>query len=254
MAGSVIRTRRAREAMGLVRQVHEIGVPSEPARKHLVGGLLRLVGAGVGVAVRDEAYAPGRRGGLRAFTLAGFDDTTRYAFDRSMVEGCSSIPYERAVMDAIVGAPTGHIVTGTNEGVVPRALWDRSPWVNEGLRAVRLDHYLGSALVLGTELVENLAFCRAVGDRAFSTEDREVVRLVHLGVGHLFEQPSPRESLSRREKEALDCLLSGAADKEIAAQLGISLHTAREYVKAVYKAYGVSGRTELIARFARRQW
>jgi DNA-binding CsgD family transcriptional regulator len=219
--------------MGLVGQVYEIGVPSEPARQHLLAGLARLVGAGVGVAVRDVAYAPGRMGGLRGFTLAGFDDSTRYAFERSVSEGCSSIPYERAVMDAVVGAPTGHIVTGTNEGLVPRALWDRSPWVNEGLRAVRLEHYLGSARVLGSEFVENMAFCRAVGDRAFTSEDREIVRLVHLGVGTLFEKPSPRDSLSRREKEALDCLLSGNSDKEIAAKLGISLHTAREYVKAV---------------------
>jgi DNA-binding CsgD family transcriptional regulator len=254
MSRSVIPTRRAREAIGLVRQVHEIGVPSKPAREHLVEGLMRLVGGAVGAAVRDTAYAPGRRGGLKAFTLAGFDDGTMYAFDRSVVEGCWSIPYERAVMDATVGAPTGHIHTGTNVGVVPRALWEGSPWVNEALRGVGLDHYLGSAMVLGSEFVENLAFCRAVGDHSFTEEDQEVVRLVHLGVGHLFEPPSPRESLSRREKEALDCLLSGAADKQIAAKLGISLHTTREYVKAVYKAYDVSGRAELIAQFARRRW
>jgi len=51
-----------------------------------------------------------------------------------------------------------------------------------------------------------------------------------------------------RMRDTLDVLLLGATDKEIAAELGISPHTVRQYVKAILRAYGVSGRGQLIAR------
>lgn len=53
--------------------------------------------------------------------------------------------------------------------------------------------------------------------------------------------------LTVTERNALRCLLSGGADKDIAAELQIGLHGAREHVASLYRKFGVSSRTELMA-------
>ena len=52
--------------------------------------------------------------------------------------------------------------------------------------------------------------------------------------------------LSRREKQALELVLAGKSDKEIAAEMGITSPTASVYLHRVYKKTGVSGRFDLL--------
>lgn len=54
--------------------------------------------------------------------------------------------------------------------------------------------------------------------------------------------------LSPRLRETLDRLMSGACLKEIASDLGISIHTARQYVKTLYRRFEVTSRAELTAK------
>ena len=65
-------------------------------------------------------------------------------------------------------------------------------------------------------------------------------------------QPMPEHaafsSLSKREAEVLQLIAKGRPRKAIAKELGISLHTTNDHVKAVYKKIGVSSGTEA-ARF-----
>jgi DNA-binding CsgD family transcriptional regulator len=58
--------------------------------------------------------------------------------------------------------------------------------------------------------------------------------------------------LSRRERQTLELLLSGDAEKQIATQLSISRHTVHVYVKSLYKRFGVNSRSELLAKWVRR--
>jgi DNA-binding NarL/FixJ family response regulator len=60
-----------------------------------------------------------------------------------------------------------------------------------------------------------------------------------------------RPLLSPRQAQTLQLLLRGTADKGIAVNLGLSFHTARQYVRAVLKSHAVHSRAELLARFAR---
>lgn len=55
-------------------------------------------------------------------------------------------------------------------------------------------------------------------------------------------------ALSRRATQTLDELLGGASEKEIADRMGLSAHTVHQYVKTVYRAFGVRSRAELMAR------
>ncbi|MGO8970008.1 MAG: helix-turn-helix domain-containing protein [Myxococcaceae bacterium] len=55
-------------------------------------------------------------------------------------------------------------------------------------------------------------------------------------------------SLTARERQVLDCLLTGASEKEVAASLAISPLTVHAHVKSLYRGYGVSSRPQLMAK------
>lgn len=55
-------------------------------------------------------------------------------------------------------------------------------------------------------------------------------------------------SLTTREREVLAAIARGASTAEIAADLFLSSHTVRDYVKTVFGKLGVSSRGELVAR------
>jgi two-component system, NarL family, response regulator YdfI len=60
------------------------------------------------------------------------------------------------------------------------------------------------------------------------------------------------EPLTRREREVLQMLASGLANKEIAARLNISEHTVKFHVASLLGKLGASGRTEAVALGIRR--
>lgn len=54
------------------------------------------------------------------------------------------------------------------------------------------------------------------------------------------------DSLTERQREVLACLLKGHSNARIADELHISEATVKQHVHAVYAAFGVTGRVELI--------
>jgi DNA-binding CsgD family transcriptional regulator len=57
-------------------------------------------------------------------------------------------------------------------------------------------------------------------------------------------------TLSARQREVAELLLSGPRTDEIASQLHISQHTLHDHVKAIFAKLGVQGRAELTALVA----
>ena len=53
--------------------------------------------------------------------------------------------------------------------------------------------------------------------------------------------------LSPRLRETGAALMTGASEKQIASQLGLSPHTTHHYVKTLYRHFGVSSRAEFMA-------
>ena len=58
--------------------------------------------------------------------------------------------------------------------------------------------------------------------------------------------------LSPRERSVLDGLAEGLAYKQIADQLGVSIHTVRNYIRRIYEKLHVCSRTEAVAKFLRK--
>jgi DNA-binding CsgD family transcriptional regulator len=60
-------------------------------------------------------------------------------------------------------------------------------------------------------------------------------------------------NLSPRARETLACLLEGDGSKQIARRLKISPETVNQYIKAIYRHFGVNSRAELFALWIRRR-
>ncbi|MCY1059913.1 helix-turn-helix transcriptional regulator [Nannocystis sp. SCPEA4] len=58
-----------------------------------------------------------------------------------------------------------------------------------------------------------------------------------------------RRPLTPREAQVLELLLGGQNEKQLAAHLGLSIHTIHQYTKGVFCAFDVSSRAELKAKF-----
>lgn len=91
----------------------------------------------------------------------------------------------------------------------------------------------------------------------FSATERTIVDLVLLEMSWVFEDDllaaSRKEiSLSPRQRQTLDHLLSGDSEKQIAAKLQLSQNTVHHYVKALHRHFDVSSRSELLAKWVKR--
>ena len=63
--------------------------------------------------------------------------------------------------------------------------------------------------------------------------------------------PASTLELTPREGEVLSILAEGASNREIAARLGISLHTAKFHVRSIYGKLDATGRVDAVAHAAR---
>jgi DNA-binding NarL/FixJ family response regulator len=77
---------------------------------------------------------------------------------------------------------------------------------------------------------------------------RKVVHSFKAAPAHVDESAA----LSPRERSVLDGLAAGLVYKQIADQLGVSIHTVRNYIRRIYEKLHVCTRTEAVAKFLRK--
>lgn len=101
------------------------------------------------------------------------------------------------------------------------------------------------AVRTGAELPDRRLLCaELIGVHAFRAARRI------LGLPRTQDRPH----LSRREIECLRLVAAGKSDWEAATILGISVETARQYVKRARAAYDVATRTQLVVHGLRDEW
>lgn len=64
----------------------------------------------------------------------------------------------------------------------------------------------------------------------------------------------PREALTPREQDVLALLAEGAGNREIAERLGVSEHTVKFHLSAIFGKLGAATRTEAVRRALRWGW
>lgn len=106
---------------------------------------------------------------------------------------------------------------------------------------VRHDHFVAAARAALGE--ERFAAASAHG-QAMTTDQAATEAREELGAGN---RPTAARALSPREVEVVRLVARGAADKEIAAALGIGHRTVTTHLSHVYAKLGVENRAEAAA-------
>lgn len=98
------------------------------------------------------------------------------------------------------------------------------------------------------KLLEAIEEVREGGSPMSASIARKVVQSFKGAPAHVDESAA----LSPRERSVLDGLAEGLAYKQIADQLGVSIHTVRNYIRRIYEKLHVCTRTEAVAKFLRK--
>ena len=191
---------------------------------------------------------------------------------------------ERTGLEALLGS-RGHVAVGGGSATLPEArgrIEETAPGVvlalvergGEPPRLALTPDALASAPVLvlvGEALPRGWAVravrsgARAVLPRSASADaivaavEAAAAGLVVLPADTLAELPqgtaagtaAPPEPLTAREAQILALLAEGLVNKQIAARLGISRHTVKTHLAALFHKLGVSTRAEAVAAGAR---
>jgi DNA-binding NarL/FixJ family response regulator len=98
------------------------------------------------------------------------------------------------------------------------------------------------------KLLEAIEEVRHGGSPMSASIARKVVQSFKTAPAHVDESAA----LSPRERSVLDGLAEGLVYKQIADQLGVSIHTVRNYIRRIYEKLHVCTRTEAVAKFLRK--
>lgn len=146
----------------------------------------------------------------------------------------------------------GPCYTGRREDFIDEETWER---LGLEIRLAGLPHCMLCVYPLSPPSFSAIGFYRVTGKPPFSIRDRSIVEVVFGEVEWLHRHgvnvEAGRKSLrlSPRERQVLVYLLQGMSLKEIAVAGKLSKHTIGDYVKNVYKQFGVHSRGELQAIF-----
>jgi DNA-binding CsgD family transcriptional regulator len=135
--------------------------------------------------------------------------------------------------------------------------WYASAAFCDYLRPSGVDDGLMSVVVLPDGPAHGIALFRPPNERPFSARHRRLLHLFHTELArHLATDLAPPgcdpiTSLSPRLRDVLACLLDGDSERQVASRLGLTRDTVHQYVKEVYRSFGINSRGELMARFVR---
>jgi DNA-binding CsgD family transcriptional regulator len=107
----------------------------------------------------------------------------------------------------------------------------------------------GLEIATGRQRMMLAEFCRTLHD-----PQSKVARAEKITPAAPSPDPGgpPMPKMAPRLRQTLDLLLIGDGEKQIAAKLKLSPHTIHDYVKMVYRQFGVCSRAELLALWVRK--
>jgi DNA-binding CsgD family transcriptional regulator len=247
-AEQMVRWTQVRLLLRLMREADELLAAGSDPTLHVIGGLGGIVGADASATADATDFHPTGKVEVGTIISTGLrPDEIISVFSTYKLEGAAADPVV-PVMATRHGA--NPVITCTRWESVTKDQWDRS-MVAEGLRPFRESLY-------STRLTGDDNTCNGVmllrRNKPFDDEAKNLIRLFHLECYRRLDQRRSLvavcktiESLPMRQREALECLLKGDSEKRAAERMGVSPHTLHNYAKALYTAFGVSSRAELLA-------
>ena len=222
----------------LAHALHEVPPGPVARKRRLLEGFCRLFRADAGVCVLSEADAT---------PLPGASDGA----------SVSVVRYGMTEEDAHTVAAR-YRAAASASARRPR----RGRLLDTQLRASRKSadcHYLESVLDVPDMKVQACVTLmrRRRRSGAFTRRDGVLLRLLHAETAWVYRPDLPLllpdgTPLPPRQRQTLQLLLAGNSEKEIASQMCLSHNTVHHYVKALHRHFGVSSRSELLARWVRK--
>ncbi len=253
-----LRLSEVRAVFRLVGECRDLGVDQAAWRGHLAAELGSLVGGQVGMVFESATPTnPAIPGRVFAAFAAGWPSARAQAIWTSFITECD---YQQEPLFGLIQPLALRRGVCSRDQAVDDPTWFSSLFCNETLRQCGCDEVLISFHDMRDRQRRQsvISLYRPLGGGVFRRRDRRLVRLLHRELGRHFStalatlsDPSPSD-LTPRVRETLRCLLEGDSEKQAAARLGVSTLTVHDYVKALYRHFGVTSRPELLAYFLRR--
>jgi len=255
-----IRLRDIREIDLLVHECLELWADPAEWRQHLVRGIVRITRATVSGCDHRALTQQNPHGESRGAASYGFpDEATQQSFHRALesepeVGGMPN--FERVVHQLIT---TGAATTWRGE-VVEDDEFHRSLFYQcifephrmmDGIVSMRWDPRPNHFMFISVNRMRN--------DPPFIPRQRTLLRLIHdavmpfVGKRLALEGQASMHGLTPRRREAVEWLLDGLSERDIAQRMNISPTTAHQYVGELYRHFGVNTRAELMAYFVHRR-
>jgi DNA-binding CsgD family transcriptional regulator len=250
-----IRTEDARAIVRLSGEVRELSTAKQEPVPHLLRELGKITRSEVAL----EFTARFRRRETYQFSRV-LDHGWRTASDRTRVFDyyLSLTLEEDPIVSEAMRRPSS-VVTLMRSEIVSNRDWQRTVLFNEIYVPSAIEDSLLSVFKVNAEGdVRALIFKRATKGGAFGERERDLLDIFVSEHRWLFAGPRPTptmtpnliEKFSRREREVLEILLTGAPEKHVAGLLGVSRNTAHQYVKSIYRKLSVTSRPQLMAEMA----
>jgi DNA-binding CsgD family transcriptional regulator len=244
--------------------VEELGaMPQEfaPLQKAIVSRLCEWVRAeaGVGYLSRNPEQGAAERSFVSTSRKFGCGEDCHACIARTVASACEGEIARTAVRYANP-IPGGSVITrfGQAACAMPRCVDGKA--CGNGATCQQNTAYIYSLLYMPRPSYVAIGaislFRNGANTAAFTREECGVVSEIHSKLGWVYDlglqyersgQVSA-EVLQPRLVKLLEQLLPGYSEKQVAARLGYSPHTVHTYIKAIYKHFGVSSRSELLAK------
>ncbi len=232
-------------------------VPNDRAMRceALVRGLCRLVGAKVGIIAQLEDFRPGVPVPRHVWGMDfGFtSEHQRRTF-------FASLQNVRSMMHPVVDRMrplADRIVSVRRRDVMGDEEWYASEFFLKYSRQAGVDDMISLMHPIGKDAgVVGIGLFRPVGAVPFGEVDLRVAAQLNESLAWFFRLitvptrsgPPSEDLLPMRLKRTLEHLLAGQSEKQVARAMGISHNSVHQYVKQVYRHFGVTSRPELLAR------
>jgi DNA-binding CsgD family transcriptional regulator len=241
-----VRFSELERAMRLAVELRELPHGSELQKRHFLDGLIALIGAKVGVWAHTRGVI------LHREIDFGWSCEAERQLFLEYVDSAQWRSLDPSMPALARQAPTRMCVVSRTQLLDDRA-WYRSEHVQRFRRAARVDSFLYGMYAPGGDAAICFSLHRDWGDRAFSERERRLADAIHRVCAFMHHAPSELppaivRGLSPRLGATLGHLVRGLSEKQVAAALQLSPHTVHDYVKALYRHFGVQSRGELLAR------
>jgi two-component system, NarL family, response regulator YdfI len=204
------------------------------------------------------AASPLARSGLQQLLASPEIEVVGNAVDLDSAAGLLSEPDAEPnviVVDASgePGTTTGAFPTGSSSDIgadIPIVVLESNDGAAAGSEFLRQ----GARAVLPVTIssAELIAALRAVTSGLIVLHPSTIAAIPHAAVNTSHATEEFTEPLTKREREVLQMLAAGLGNKEIAARLNISDHTAKFHVGSILGKLGAASRAEAVAMGIRR--